>query len=466
MRTEHSFDTATGRWHVVNTDRSPKTPFTEELPGVWVSRAEDGQAAECLVADDVLRAGDVATRAFVTDEFGIDPGGLVMPRTQPARTLGIDKEPVDRLPATRAIREPGIPYAHPDGSVHVPTEFGDIRVAASDAVLMIDVPVRASYEWVRISDAATGRLLALGRVTPLGSGFGANVTFGLDDSDIHITLTDTPLDPVADRRSRRIDWIDAVLAESRGRWWRHPLRSRAAARDAVAVASTLGDTRRAAEARRYARLVPAYFGLASVTLLAMATLGIKAAIPENVPALVVDGSLTATYGFGSGESANVTVDVDTTGSLTMVLSDTVAGSYDFGRAHDSDGTAGDAPLARCIAARDAWVESAGIPAVSASYTVSLRSGISDPILLGTVTMSSEADQMTTTPDDCWAAVKGSEGSFVARVIHQRSTEEFVLSAPEGINTSATWVLAIERAVRGMPPVNGDSAAPLRFRVDQ
>ena len=467
MSTERSFDTATGRWLLAVGGRTAETPFAEEHVGLWVSRTDDGLVAECLVADDSVASLSAGALAVLRHDLGVEPHELVRGAADGKQGLALHSTAPGDLPATRTIHEPGIPYVDGDGTVRVPTPAGDITVASSDSVLMIDVPMRSSHEWVRVSDAATGGLLALGRVHSVGSGLGANVTFGLDDNDIHITLTDTPLDPVADRRSRRIEWIDGILSELRRAWWRRPLRSRAAARDAAAVARALGDDRRAAAAARFARLVPAYVGLASVTALVAGTFGAGALLSRSEPALAVDGAATATYSFGNDESATVSVDVMDDGSLTLVVSDRVAGSHDFGRDPAAPGSADneDTYRANCLAARDVWVSPRAIRTVSTTYAVSLRSGDRDPVLLGTVTMTSDAAEMTALPESCRSARLADDGSFVADVVHQRSTEEFTLPAPGGIGAASEWLLTIERVADGSAAVRGSTESPVTFRVE-
>ena len=467
MSTERSFDAATGRWWLSADGLTAVTPFTEEHAGLWVSRTADDKVAECLVADDAIGSLSAGALAVLRDDLGVDPQELMRPPADAGHGVALRATAPGDLPATRAIHEPGIPYVDNHGTVRVPTAAGDITVASSDSVLMIDVPMRSSHEWVRVSDAATGGLLALGRVHSVGSGLGANVTFGLEDNEIHITLTDTPLDPVADRRSRRIEWIDAILADLRHAWWRRPLRSRTAAREAAAVAHAIGDERRAATAARFARLMPAYVGLASVAALAAGTFGAGALLPRSTPVLTVDGAATATYSFGNEESATVSVDVMGDGSLTLVVSDRVAGTHDFGRDPAAPGAADneDTYRANCLAARDVWVTPRAIRTVSTTYAVSLRSGNRDPVLLGTVTMTSDAAEMTAVPDSCRSVRLAPGGSFVADVVHQRSTEEFTLPAPDGIGAAGEWSLAVERVADGSAASPGSTGSPVTFRVD-
>jgi len=456
MNTETRFDSDTGRWHLTATGRVATGPFVEEAPGVWVARDDDGEMAECLVADEATGTLPEQIRRLIGAGLGVSVDRLGEPAGP--RAL-VRRDAAEGLPDTRTIHEPGIPYSGRDGTVHVPTPDGDVTVTSSDAVLMIDVPMRASHEWVRVSDAATGSLLALGRVHPTGSGLGANITFGLDDGDIHITLTDTPLDPVADRRTRRFEWLDFVLADIRRMWWRRPLRSRAAARDAVAVARALGDDRRAAAARRYARLLPAYVGSASVAAVAASVLGIGALVPQPEPRLVVTGSSTATYAFGERESATFSVDVTGDGSLALMVSDRVLGTHTF--RGDGDAAARDA----CLAARDSWVSGQNVRTVSATYAVTLRSGDRDPVLVGSVTMSSAADEMTSLEEACRTATVGDDGSVVVEVVHQRATEEFSLPSPDGIGEAGTWTLSVERVKPGAATTTGAADQPLAFRVD-
>lgn len=459
MSTERRYDTATGRWHVFDTARTPVTPFSEESPGVWVSRDDSGSVAEFLVADDAVANVPGEVRRMLADELGVDTADLVSPPSAGQIATVGSTTGIEPLPATRTIREPGIPYTGDGGAVLVPTPSGEIRVSSSDSVLMIDVPMRASHEWVRVSDAETGDLLALGRVHAGREGLGANVTFALDEGDIHITLTDTPLDPVADRRSRRLEWIDAVLGEVRAHWWRRPLRTRAAARDAVAVARALGDDRRAATAARYARLLPAYVGAASVAAFISGTLGIGALVPQSGPRLVVTGASTATYAFGGRESATVSVDVTGDGSLSLMISDRVLGPHPF---HGTDAAAA---RAACIAAQDAWVDDKNVRAVSVTYAVTLRSGDRDPVLVGTVTMASATNELSSVEESCRNAPVGADGSVTAEVVHQRETEEFTLPAPDGIDGTDTWSLALERVKAGAAAGTGSADDPVSFRVE-
>ncbi|MGA1362409.1 MAG: hypothetical protein ACO36A_05780 [Ilumatobacteraceae bacterium] len=456
MNTETRFDADTGRWHLTATGRVATQPFVEEAPGVWVARDDNGEMAECLVADEATDRLPEQIRQLIGTGLGVSVAQLGDPAA--ARAL-VRRDTADVLPGTRAIHEPGIPYADRDGAVRVPTPDGEIAVTSSDSVLMIDVPMRASHEWVRVSDAETGGLLALGRIHPTGSGLGANITFGLDDNDIHITLTDTPLDPVADRRTRRFEWLDGVIADMRRMWWRRPLRTRAAARDAVAVARALGDDRRAATAARYARLLPAYVGAASVVAVISGTLGIGALVPQSGPQLVVTGASTATYAFGGRESATVSVDVTGDGSLSLMISDRVLGPHPFRGADVS------AARAACIAAQDAWVDNRNVRTVSVTYAVTLRSGDRDPVLVGTVTMASATNELSSVEESCRNAPVGADGSVVAEVVHQRETEEFTLPSPDGIDDADTWSLALERVKAGAAAGTGSADDPVSFRVE-
>ena len=467
MSTERRYDTATGRWHVFDTARTPVTPFSEESPGVWVSRDDSGAIAECLVADDAVANVPGEVGRMLADGLGVDMADLVSPPSaRQLATVGSATE-IEPLPATRTIREPGIPYMGHGGSVLVPTPSGEIRVSSSDSVLMIDVPMRSSHEWVRVSDAATGDLLALGRVHAGREGLGANVTFALDEGDIHITLTDTPLDPVADRRSRRLEWIDAVLGEVRAHWWRRPIRSRSAAREAASVARALGDERRASLASRYARLLPGYMAATSLCALAVGVLGAGAIRTDAGPRLAVQGASTATYTFGTAGSVTLSVDINDDGSTLLVVRDSVPGSHDFGRDPSTPGAPADEQAWRrnCAEARDVWVAGKNVRAVTATYAVSLRSQGSDPVLLGTVTMSSETETMSTVPGACDAAVLGSDGTLLADVLYSRATEQFTLPAPSGIRAAGVWTLAVDRVTGGTDPSTGVSAQPVTFRTD-
>lgn len=463
---ERRFDSATGRWQFTATDRIAITPLREEAPGVWVARDADGLATECLVADDALATLAPGLRETLEREIGLPVGGLeLMPRTPTQVATGAGA--VDPLPATHVLHEPGIPYTDDKGNVVVPTDVGTVRVASSDSVLMIDVPVRASHEWVRVSDAATGNMLALGRVKPFGEGYGANITFALDDGDIHITLTDTPLDPVADRRSRRVQWLDGVLHTLRREWWRRPRRSRAAARDAVAVASALGDGTRMRAARRYARLAPLSLGVYSFGVLAGGTF-VGGVLTRTDPVLAVTGSSTAVYAFNQNESVTVSVDVGTDGSLDLVMNDRVLGTHGFGRDSSAPSTPPDSDAYRevCRESKNVWVGSEKIRTVSTTYALSLRSGDRDPVLLGSVTMTSEAKQMSSIDEECNTAQVGADGSFTPEVVYERATEEFPLPSPgNAVDSSSSWTLSVERVSGGSTPETGASDVPVRFRVD-
>jgi hypothetical protein len=457
---ERRFDEETGRWLLRAADRDAVTPFTEIAPGVWTADDAEGVPAECLVAEDAAAQVPAGVRERIEAVLGWIPdqgtGSAVVP------SVGMTD-----LPATAVIHEPGIPYVHRDGSVLVPTESGNVKVRLSDSVLMIDVPVQSSHEWVRISDADTGTVLALGRVQRFGDGFGANVTFALDGSDIHIALTDTPLDPVADRRTRRSQWLDDVLAGLGHQWWRHPWRTRDTARDAVSVARSLGDSVREARARRFARIVPVAFGGAVAVAVAALSAVLVPLFGGGPAELRVAGATSAVYDFGDGGSLTVSAGINEDGTVGLVVSDAIVGSRRFGPLAGAGTDATPSYRAACRASKNLWVEEGSVPAVTSKYAVSLRADGGGSVLLGTVEMSSEANSFSSVDESCDSAPAANDGSITADVVYLRSTEEFSLPRPTGpLDGADEWSLAVEKVAPGPDALTGRSSAPVVFRTSE
>lgn len=455
---ERRFDAETGRWLLRAVDLSAVTEFIEIAPGVWIANDAAGRLAECLVSVDSAETVPADIRDMIERELAWIP-------PQPAGT-DIVTAAAGGQPATTTIHEPGIPYVDRDGAVLVSTEGGTVRVKLSDSVLMIDVPVHSSHEWVRISDADTGHVLALGRVQKFGDGFGANVTFALDGSDIHIALTDTPLDPVADRRTRRSQWLDEVLAGLSRQWWRHPLNTREAARDAVQVARSLGDTVREARARRFMRIAP--FSIVLAGLLTAGATGAAAlalsGLPGEPPRLMVAGATSAVYDFGDSGSVTVSAGINTDGTVGLVVSDTLIGRRRFGPDPSRGTVSVPALRAACRESKSLYVEEGSVPAVTAKYAVSLRAADGESVLLGTVEMSSEASSFSSIDESCLSAPVAGDGSITADVVYGRSTEEFVLPPPTGSLANAdTWQLSIEKVAPGPNAVTGVSRQPIVLR---
>lgn len=453
---ECRFDAATGRWLLSSMERLSVTPLAELAPGVWVSRDADGRMAECMIADDSLDSIPPAVRAEVETELGW------VPANRGGSDVVLAATSVD-LPATSVIHEPGIPYVDRSGSVLVPTEAGTVRVALSDSVLMIDVPVQSTHEWVRISDAASGHVLALGKVQKFGDAFGANVTFALDGSDIHIALTDTPLDPVADRRTRRSQWLDDMLAGFRRQWWRHPWRTRDAARDAMKVARSLGDAGRELRARRFARVVPAVFTVTLAASVVATAIAIGSLTAPGVPGLTVAGTTSAVYDFSGRGSVTVSAGVNADGTIGLVMSDSLLGTRRFGPGTVTSDT--DAYRAACRESKNLAVDEGSLPSVTAKYVVSLRADGIGSVLLGTVEMNSEATTFSSVDSSCDDAPASADGSITADVVYSRSTEEFSLPRPAGMTDGVTsWTLAVERVAPDSDAVDGVTRTPVRFTV--
>lgn len=451
---QRRYDATTGRWLIASVERASVTPFSELAPGLWVSHDDAGVIAECLIAEDAVPSIPATVRALVEQELGWI--------TETATTGELVVAPSDdSLPSTTVIHEPGIPYLDRSGNVLVPTDAGTVRVAHSDSVLMIDVPLQATHEWVRVSDASTGNVLALGRVQRFGDAFGANVTFALDGGDIHITLTDTPLDPVADRRTRRSQWLDDVLAGLRRQWWRHPWRTRDAARDAMNVARSLGDSGRERTARRYARVVPLAFACTLLVAIGSAAAFATTFLPNGTRSLVVTGSTSAVYDFTGTGSVTVSVGTGPSGSVDLVMADTLVGRRTFGPG------AGDTLdyRAACRQSKNLAVSGDTTPVVTAKYVVSVQSADGVSLLLGTVEMNSESTTFSSVDASCDGAPAAEDGSIIADVIYQRNTEEFTLPRPATpLDASMLWTLSVERVAPGDNAVVGISRTPVTFGV--
>ena len=447
---QQRYDETTGRWLLSSAERTAVTTFTELAPGLWVSRDSDGVIAECLVARDQMDAIPFAVRELVTAELG-------WVSEDQATSDIVVRSGANELPTTTVIHEPGIPYSDDKGNVLVPTDAGTVKVSLSDSILMIDVPVQANYEWVRISDASTGQVLALGRVQRFGDVFGANVTFALDGTDIHIALTDAPLDPVADRRTRRSQWLDDVLVGLRRQWWRHPWRTRDAARDAIGVARSLGDISRERTARRFARVVPIAFACTVMILAACASALTVALLPGQSTHLVVRGSTGAVYDFEGQGSVTVAVGTGPTGTVDLVMEDAIVGQQKFG-----PGIGGTSAFrAACRNSKNLVITDTASPVVTAKYVVSIASGDGESVLLGTVEMNSEASTFSSIDKSCDTALPAADGSIIADVVYHRNTEEFTLPAPtKSLDANSRWSLSIERVSPGPDSVSGKSRTPV------
>ena len=245
------------RWEIALAGRAGTTVLFDmsvagrRIDGVVVGRDGRGDVVEMVIdADPGLDRPSEAALQACGGFFGRQVVDLIT-SLRPDVDAEIQLQVSTRdghVPAVRGIAaladEPGIAQVV-DGVALVPTPIGELSIRRGPGELTVGTPPVPPDTWVRISDAATGDLLAMGLVEP-GHG-GATLAFGMDTdmTDIHVVITSDPLAPVGGREDRRAAWVDDLLTEAIGDVVARPRVARDRAERAARIAEAIGDRERA-----------------------------------------------------------------------------------------------------------------------------------------------------------------------------------------------------------------------------
>lgn len=256
-RVRISFDSFAGRWNLVDEASANRPDLVQQAPDVLLARSSDGAVVEMVVdMSDGAAPTPVALRA-VEEAFGraaaelLTTGSLIADGEVVVEAFTESLSSIERVPPL--VGEIGIPVAQPDGAYLVPSRDSDLQLTLTSSSIV--VTVRRSpgdgNSWVIVSDADTGVLLAIGHLVDSGDGAqSATITFGLAvaPEDLHVSVSDDPLEPVPRRAVRRSRWARDLLEEARRSSRFRPSRAAAAAAAAGRVGAAVGDQSIVAEA--------------------------------------------------------------------------------------------------------------------------------------------------------------------------------------------------------------------------
>jgi hypothetical protein len=284
------------------------------VSGVRVGRSA-GQGAVVLIVDLPEASSDVPRDALdlALRQFGpsvVELLGTAQPDDLEVRLVAPDSAVPARADALAAALpgEPGIPQRKGTGTgLEVPTPFGAAQFERRPGEIVVDLdPATPDSIWIRVSDAADGDLIALGRATDHVGGTRVAVVFGLelDPDELHISLTDEPLRPIGSRDERRRQWIDELLDQATGAVLSEPVRAQILAEQAQRLAEQVADRVRSDRAGAVAGLASASIRRRRLRWIWVpVTLLVLAALAALVGLLVLDadsGSSDSTRPIDSG----------------------------------------------------------------------------------------------------------------------------------------------------------------------
>jgi hypothetical protein len=265
-RVSLSFDTTSQRWEIALADSAGTTMLEPIGDGTAVGRSTGGAITEVVIDIDPQHSGTLSAFALmqVTAVFGAEVARLVA-NSSTTRNIEMSVELADTALAVAASAalpgEPGRLVAVDDTWYEVTAAVPPIQLRREgpQLVLMTTATGADGGQWIRISDAETGTLLAIGRLRGSGDASQrADIEFGLARTieHLHVVRTDEPLEPVEPSTTRRVRWAEDLLNEAHSETRRRPSAGRRAAEEASTIARAIGDEQlveRAAGALRRAR---------------------------------------------------------------------------------------------------------------------------------------------------------------------------------------------------------------------
>jgi hypothetical protein len=265
-RVSLSFDITAQRWEIARADAAGTTMLEPLGDGTAVGRSPEGTIDEVVIDLDPQHGGRLPALALVqlTAVFGAEVARLVA-NTSATRDIEMSIDVADTAPALTASvvlpGEPGRPVAVDDTWYEVTAAVPplQLRREGPQLVFMTTATGADGGQWIRISDAETGSLLAIGRLRGSGDASQrADIEFGLARTieHLHVVRTDEPLEPVGPSTARRVRWAEELLDEAHSDTRRRPAAGRRAADQAATIAAAIGDQQlasRAASALRRAK---------------------------------------------------------------------------------------------------------------------------------------------------------------------------------------------------------------------
>jgi hypothetical protein len=259
------------RWEIADSDWVGRCPVTSDSDGMWFGRGPDGRLRELSVeANRVTDALDI-----IEDSFG-DVVADFLRTASPSGDVDVSfsQSMVVSSGLSALPDEPGIPVETTPGRLVVTLRQGTAHIEVSPGRWQVTLSSAPPPEsWLRISESASGTLLAAGAVRDRG----AEVPFALDTppSRLHVAVADDPRRPVGTLMERRRVWAEELLVDAR----RARLRDGSAdARRAEEVAAAIGDERLAEEARTIARSARRRWRWTFVVAIAAGIIGLGAVV--------------------------------------------------------------------------------------------------------------------------------------------------------------------------------------------
>lgn len=497
------FDREAARWTIFHEGLELSSPLHAVADDIEIGRDDTGRVVEMVIDLDptTLRASDLAL-GMVRDAFGSDAVAIVAGASTDddleVRLVrgATSPVPVSSLGASMALEgEPGIPSPGPGGMVVLVAPGRRVSVRAGDHRLTVEVPTDLGPGdwWIRVSEADSGLLLALGRVRPGSTGpTVVPMALSRDLTNLHIVLSTTPLDDVGHRTERRERWADGLLADARASLRRRPRRSIRQAVTARRVAEAIGDDGRVREARdveaaarrawrrwmalgggfalALAGVVGVLVGIAVGRTASGDTSGAGVPTPDTIMTPESPGSTEplgssgpdpvpdptpsvgpAVHTFDDGVSVRLFLigssSVQAGDTVTLSVDATDLGWMSFG------GTTPDDALANCRSAVDTIIPpggSSGLGPAPSSWYLTLEP-LPDPsvgaIGLPPLLVDSEPLTLSSVVEDCAEAVPSGAGSgpsafiVTARVLVTRATTSVEVTVPREAEPGV-WEVAI------------------------
>jgi hypothetical protein len=252
-RVHVTFSAALRRWDIASEGWSGRCDLTVVRSGLEVGRGPDGRIRELsLELDEVRPQSDIV--ALVAEAFGETIAGLVVSSdgsTDIDALIGEGTERLERAATPPLSDEPGIPVKVDDEVFAIPFSRGRGRLIVRQGSLEVTIPDPGRHRetWIRISDAETGIMLALGPTPPPRRIASVPFALGLPPEVLHVDVSSDPIRDVGSRAERRRAWVMGLMAEAELAAHRRPGRSAAVAAEAARVADAIGDDSLATTAR-------------------------------------------------------------------------------------------------------------------------------------------------------------------------------------------------------------------------
>lgn len=302
-RVHVTFDAVAQRWEIADEGHGGRNELQFVADGISVGRNAAGVIMELVIDLDDTAGATSSARRLADDTFGAQVAALldqpdldddfetVIELTTLAPVPSEPTSPAPSTPPSPVLRtaspipgEPGIPVVLAAGRYTVPAGRTNLTLEVHADRLVVRAPRRATTAapWAVIADAESGDVVALGPMESAGDGgTSAHLAFGLPiaPEQLFVGVTDDPLAPIEERRSRQRRWAVDLLDGAERDLRIRPRRARRAADQAAAIGEQLSDARisdRASRVRRRARR-RLWWWLGGVALVAAATGAVVAA---------------------------------------------------------------------------------------------------------------------------------------------------------------------------------------------